>query len=84
MKYAKLPVEIEAFQIGDWDNEPEWFTNACIKEQIIIWDESGHGEVETLEGVMRFRYGDYIIRGIKGELYPCRKDIFEETYEKVE
>jgi hypothetical protein len=37
--------------------------------------------VETLEGKMEGKSGDYLIRGVKGELYPCRKDIFEETYE---
>ena len=39
--------------------------------------------IETLEGKMKANKGDYIIRGIKGELYPCRQDIFHETYEKV-
>ncbi len=40
--------------------------------------------IETLEGTMKAEKGDYIIRGIKGELYPCREDIFYETYEKME
>lgn len=39
--------------------------------------------VETIEGFMHVRPGDYIITGIKGEKYPCREDIFEETYEEV-
>jgi len=41
-------------------------------------------EIETLEGVMKANKGDWIIRGVKGELYPCKSDIFEMTYEKVE
>ncbi len=41
------------------------------------------GTVETLEGTMKYNYGDYLITGIKGEVYPCRKDIFEETYDEV-
>lgn len=39
--------------------------------------------IPTLEGVMIAREGDYIIRGIEGELYPCKPDIFEKTYERV-
>lgn len=41
-------------------------------------------EVETAEGLMMGSQGDYLIRGIRGELYPCKKDIFEETYERQE
>ena len=40
--------------------------------------------IETLEGKMKANKGDYIIKGIKGELYPCKADIFYETYDKVE
>lgn len=40
-------------------------------------------EIETLEGVMKADKGDWIIRGVKGELYPCKPDVFEMTYEKV-
>lgn len=42
------------------------------------------GSVDTLEGKMLFAKGDYIIQGVKGELYPCREDIFWATYEKVD
>lgn len=41
-------------------------------------------EIETLEGTMRAEPGDWIIRGVKGELYPCKPDIFEQTYEAVD
>ena len=41
-------------------------------------------EIETLEGVMKANKGDWIIKGVKGELYPCKPDVFEMTYEKVE
>ena len=41
-------------------------------------------EIETLEGVMKADKGDWIIKGVKGELYPCKPDVFEMTYEKVE
>lgn len=40
--------------------------------------------IETLEGVMKADKGDWIIKGVKGELYPCKPDVFEMTYEKVE
>ena len=40
-------------------------------------------EIETLEGTMKANKGDFIIRGVKGELYPCKEDIFYETYDKV-
>lgn len=39
-------------------------------------------EIETLEGTMQANLGDYIIKGVKGEFYPCKPDIFEETYER--
>ena len=41
-------------------------------------------DIQTLEGVMHANYGDYIIKGVKGEIYPCKPDIFEETYEILE
>lgn len=41
-------------------------------------------EIETLEGVMKAQKGDYIIKGVKGELYPCKPDIFKMTYEELE
>lgn len=39
--------------------------------------------IKTLEGTMRVKHGDWVIRGVKGELYPCKSDIFEATYEEV-
>ena len=41
-------------------------------------------EIETLEGIMKADEGDWIIKGVKGELYPCKPDVFEMTYEKVD
>lgn len=46
-------------------------------------DLGGGIDIRTLEGTMTALYGDWIIKGIKGEIYPCRNDIFEATYEKV-
>ena len=39
--------------------------------------------IETLEGIMKASFGDYIIKGVKGEFYPCKSDIFQATYEEV-
>lgn len=82
MKYRKKPVEIEAFRWG-YDNEPEWFKENGWQYVIVEVDEEnlGHVFIDTLEGTMRAECGDYIIRGVKGELYPCKPDIFKETYE---
>lgn len=91
MKYVKKPVAIDAFQLDDYGyNIEEWFWDAVCDGDIII-----HGlldkfyrdpiwcEIKTHEGTMRANPGDYIIRGVKGEIYPCKADIFEETYEAV-
>lgn len=86
MKYKKKPVVIEAMQFKN--DEPDTI--------IEIQEFMGGGEVrvsyvnpdnpvikiETLEGVMDAAIGDFIIRGVKGEYYPCKPDIFEQTYEK--
>lgn len=89
MKYRKKPVVIEAIQ---WtrDNYEEVleFTNESCSSIFCEYLEVGkryhYIYINTLEGTMKAEVGDYIIKGIKGEFYPCRKDIFEETYEKVE
>ena len=77
-QYTKKPVQIEAVQwTGDNLEEVEIFTHskAFIKcGQLII---------PTLEGTHIASVGDYIIKGVKGEFYPCKPDIFAETYEEV-
>lgn len=90
MKYAKKPVVIEAFQwFGDerQTEDPEWIKEAIKKEDVYFFG-IGTPDVElhikTLEGVMAAKRGDFIIKGIKGELYPCKPDIFEATYETVD
>ncbi len=86
MRYRKKPVEIEAFQYdGNILNAPEWAQQAWKNRKIITnTDSTNELVIETLEGDMLAHIGDYIIKGIKGELYPCKPDIFELTYEKVE
>ena len=58
-------------------------TAGCSQEQP-YWDWSVMGVIDTLEGKHIVSPGDYIIKGVKGEFYPCKPDIFEATYEKIE
>lgn len=95
MKYRKIPVEIEAFEFKPrWGkmgapiaaaflNIPTWFIEAEIAGKVHIWgdDEEPYCMIETLEGRMKAQYGDYIVLGVKNEIYPCKPDIFKETYE---
>jgi len=78
-KYRKKPIVIEAFR---WAHEqvPKWWRD---KKGITLNVENGSAFIPTLEGIHEARRGDYIIQGIKGELYSCKADIFEATYEKV-
>lgn len=80
MKYMKKPVVIEAYR--PYEGEiPDWFsrmvTDGKIRARLNGFD------IETLEGVMHASPGDYIIMGVRGEVYPCKPDIFHETYEPV-
>ena len=83
MKYKKKPVEIEAFVYKENKTAPDWFKDK-IKDGTITTYVSGACTIKTLEGEMKSSPGDYIIKGIKGEIYACKPDIFEETYECVE
>ena len=81
---------IEAFQwTGDerQTEDPDWAC-AAIREGLIRFLNLGTPEValliDTYEGTMTARQGDWIIRGVKGELYPCKLDIFEATYEPAD
>lgn len=88
-RYRKKPVEVEALQFDG---------SSSLRGGILAWMEGGacprrgtlhtrdsHRsiEIETLEGTMVARAGDYIIKGVNGEFYPCKPDIFEKTYEEV-
>ncbi|MFR1482887.1 hypothetical protein [Phascolarctobacterium faecium] len=86
MKFTKKPITIEAFQFdGDFMNcegdyyVPEWAVKAY--EQGVLYFKGANLFVKTLEGVHAASCGDYIIKGAKGELYPCKPDIFKMTYE---
>ena len=81
-QYRKKPVVIEAmrYTLESRDAVIEW----CGAEGTAIDDSGAPYELATLEGTMRADIGDWIIRGVKGEFYPCKPDIFEATYEAVE
>ena len=86
MLYKKKPVTIEA-RLFDVDSAME-VANWCGGSSMRTYDADGAEllpflEIYTLEGVMRASLGDYIIKGVKGEFYPCKPDIFFETYEEV-
>lgn len=80
MKYRKKPVVIEAV-LWNGDNYKEVIDFA---ENKILFDALGNIWIATLEGDMIAKKGDYIIKGVQGEFYPCKPDIFAETYEEVE
>ena len=96
VNYRKKPVVIQALQIPvpaqSADKEKDkyflrlgelamWMAMNC-KSHWEMTDDKGI-DIHTLEGVMHASPGDYIIRGVQGEFYPCKPDIFEATYERV-
>jgi hypothetical protein len=89
--FRKKPVVIEAHQIGD-DGWPDSIWQGVSDNKIILHLDSvgypkkvvGHVEIKTLEGKMSAGVGDWIIKGVKGEFYPCKPDIFAATYEPAD
>lgn len=90
MKYRKKPVVIDAVgatallfnAANQWNKLPTWIVKAYDLGNILFLNDSI--KIETLEGTMTASRGDYVIHGIKGEIYPCKPDIFEATYEVAE
>jgi len=88
-KFRKKPVVIEAMPVADLIAEvfqrkalwPVWAAEAFESGTLQIGEHSV--QIKTLEGEMIGDAGDWIIRGVKGELYPCKPDIFAATYEAV-
>ena len=95
-KFRKRPVVVEAFQMTEkrrWSNSdwPEWLNAAWQKEvgdEGALWCdvEPPHTylHISTLEGVLNIEWDDWIIQGVKGEIYPCKPDIFAATYEPAD
>lgn len=94
MKFRKKPLVVEAFQMTaerhvnnvDW---PEWLhaawqisapnCNALYRQR----EGDDSLQLQTLEGQVKITVNDWLIRGVHGELYPCKPDVFEATYEAV-
>ena len=83
MKYKTKPVEIEAEEFT-LENKDRAF-NFITCNHAPAWDDEGNPtmQIQTLEGTMTATLGDYIIKGLKGEFYPCKPDIFKMKYEPV-
>ena len=90
-KFRKKPVEVEAVKASvliknanesNCIAQPAWIRK-YVDEQLIIFSEDCL-HIHTLEGIMQAEFNDYIIQGVNGEIYPCKPDIFEKTYEPVE
>jgi hypothetical protein len=85
MKFRKKPVVIEAIQFQQptsLGEAPGWLTEAVTRGDFLVVD--GVARITTLEGIMTAQPGDWIIRGVKGEIYPCKPDIFAATYEAAD
>jgi hypothetical protein len=90
MKYIKKPIIIDAFRYG-FDTIPPWLDLDKHVEHEPVQRDFDSGEfnflpkflmIQTLKGVMKANIGDYIIKNIKGELYPCEANIFDQTYDR--
>ena len=89
MKYRKKPVVIEAVPVRDallaasteWTDLPTWLRDAYEGGTVTFASDAIF--INTLEGQMCASKGDMLIRGVQGELYPCKPDIFDATYEPV-
>jgi hypothetical protein len=87
--FRKKPVEIEAAGVAnllitageDWPALPSWIREAYEQGTVLFLADAV--EIVTLEGTMRGDWTDWIIRGVQGELYPCKDSIFRQTYEPV-
>lgn len=86
-RYLKKPVEVEAFEFdGAFEDEdgwyvPDWAVEALNRNDMFF--KRGSLYVHTLEGDMKASKGDFIIKGVLGELYPCKPEAFKETYVRI-
>jgi len=85
-KFRKKPVVIEAWQFTVIDaNNPtaiEWWCGGKVRG-MTLYPQDRVIQIQTLEGEIEGSVGDWIIKGVKGEFYPCKPDIFKMTYEEV-
>ncbi|GJF06566.1 hypothetical protein [Pseudonocardia sp. D17] len=88
MTVRKVPVEVQAMGPLSPENRDEIAAWCHGKADETHLSAPGRGlelgvVIHTLEGDMRASYGDFVIRGVKGEFYPCKPDVFGETYEVI-
>lgn len=89
-EFRKKPVVVHAMQFETNNESGDVNMNAIViainqgRDKPGAWHNGTNIFILTLEGEMRAEVGDWIIRGVKGEFYPCKPDIFEATYEQVE
>ena len=86
MKAVKRPIEVEVWQLDGkrgWIVRPDWVLEKMDTGELYFDEEFQQWRIETLEGAMLAKNGDYLIKGVHGEIYPCKKEIFEESYEIV-
>lgn len=80
--YRKKPVYVRAFQVNKEDNRfPEWLCEYIDDGVMFRQDEESKWKIKTLEGEMEVEWGDFVIQGIQEEIYPCKPDIFRDTYD---
>ena len=86
MHYRKRPVTIKAVQFLDTPETLAELSKLGLDPVNVDYSIPNFPvlKIHTLEGVMTANVGDYIIKGVKGEFYPCKPDIFEKTYEEIE
>ena len=94
MKYIKKQIPVEAIQVTKeflahsvyyWEDFlPDWVTNAMKNGRFYILPNGFGFTVNTLEGTMLAPFGSYLIKGVDGELYPCREEVFKKSYEMYE
>ena len=87
MVYRKKPVFVSAFRLG-YEPIPQWFNEAVRRNDIsnisaFLENVNEIVKIKTLEGVMNAIQGDFIIKGVKGEIYPCKAEVFKETYDYI-
>ena len=82
MRYRKKPVVIEAIRFANGEQDSSFADDVVAGR--VRYTEEGTMLIQTLEGTMEAQSGDWVIRGVKGELYPCKPDIFEATYEPAD
>ena len=88
MKVIKKRITVDAVRLNPDEDDKAEILSWSTKERpiVIVVDENNdsiYAEIKTLEGTMRADKGDWIIKGIKGEVYPCKDNIFSESYEII-